>query len=172
MSGFASELSVFVGMTSSDFYTSPFRVVTVLLAAVGLILTPIYLLSMLRQLFFGTEAPLTCNLEQPDQSSNIDERAVCFGTSCVLPMEAHFSDAKPREVFVAACFLIPILAIGFYPKLATNLYDATTIAVNAEVRQSYVQVAEARGSVIPQEHPSLFAQAQRLEEAPALAMLQ
>jgi NAD(P)H-quinone oxidoreductase subunit 4 len=170
MSGFASELSVFVGMTSSDFYTSPFRVVTVLLAAVGLILTPIYLLSMLRQLFYGTDAPLTCTLEAPDQSANIDEKAVCFGTSCVLPMEAHFTDARPREVFVAACFLIPILAIGFYPKLATNLYDATTIAVNAEVRQSYVQVAQARGTQLPEEHPSLVAQ--RLEEAPVLGMLQ
>ncbi len=47
MSGFARELMVFVGVTSSDVYSSTFRTVAVFLAAVWLILTPIYLLSML-----------------------------------------------------------------------------------------------------------------------------
>ena len=55
MSGFAGELSVFVGMTSSDVYSSSFfpTPLTVFLAAVGVILTPIYLLSMLREVFYG-----------------------------------------------------------------------------------------------------------------------
>ena len=52
MSGFASELMVFVGLTTTDIYSSTFCTVTVFLAAVGLILTPIYLLSMLRQMFY------------------------------------------------------------------------------------------------------------------------
>ena len=44
MSGFVGELTVFLGFTSSDAYTTPFKSVVVLLAAVGVILAPIYLL--------------------------------------------------------------------------------------------------------------------------------
>ena len=64
MSGFAGELSVFVGVATSDMYSGSFRAVTVFLAAVGLILTPIYLLSMLRQLFYncGTLALATLRI--------------------------------------------------------------------------------------------------------------
>lgn len=148
MSGFVSELSVFVGVTTSDIYSSPFRTVTVFLAAVGLILTPIYLLSMLRQLFYGTDTALTCGMTDPSLNQ-VDQDAVCFGNSCVLPADAQFNDANPREVFIAACFLLPIIGFGLYPKLATQVYDVKTVAVNAEVRQSYTKVA--------QEHPALYA---------------
>jgi NAD(P)H-quinone oxidoreductase subunit 4 len=148
MSGFVSELSVFVGITTSDIYSSPFRTVTVFLAAVGLILTPIYLLSMLRQLFYGTDTALTCSMTDPSLNQ-VDQDAVCFGNSCVLPSEAEYKDASPREVFIAACFLLPIIGFGLYPKLATQVYDVKTVAVNAEVRQSYTKVA--------QEHPALYA---------------
>lgn len=148
MSGFVSELSVFVGVTTSDIYSSPFRTVTVFLAAVGLILTPIYLLSMLRQLFYGTDIALTCGMTDPS-SNQVDQSAVCFGNSCVLPADAEYKDASPREVFIAACFLLPIIGFGLYPKLATQMYDVKTVAVNAEVRQSYTKVA--------QEHPALYA---------------
>ena len=41
---------------TDEVYTLPFRVVMASLAAVGVILTPIYLLSMLR-IFFGKENP-------------------------------------------------------------------------------------------------------------------
>jgi NAD(P)H-quinone oxidoreductase subunit 4 len=143
MSGFISELSIFVGVTSSDIYSSPFRTVTVILAAVGLILTPIYLLSMLRQLFYGTDAAPTCELNDLGLQKQGEQEAVCFGTNCVLPADAEYSDAKPREVFIAACFLVSIIAIGFYPKLVTQMYDVKTVAVNAQVRQSYVQVSQA-----------------------------
>lgn len=148
MSGFVSELSVFVGVTTSDIYSSPFRTVTVFLAAVGLILTPIYLLSMLRQLFYGTDTALTCGMTDP-RLNQVDQNAVCFGNSCVLPADAEYNDANPREVFIAACFLLPIIGFGLYPKLATQVYDVKTVAVNAEVRQSYTKVA--------QEHPALYA---------------
>jgi NAD(P)H-quinone oxidoreductase subunit 4 len=144
MSGFVSELSVFVGVTTSDIYSSTFRTATVFLAAVGLILTPIYLLSMLRQLFYGSNAAPACVLTDAG-SENQD--AVCFGTNCVLPAEAKYSDAKPREVFIAACFLLLIIGIGFYPKLATQMYDAKTVAVNAQVRQSYTQIAQANPKI-------------------------
>lgn len=150
MSGFISELSVFVGVTTSDIYSSPFRTVTVFLAAVGLILTPIYLLSMLRQVFYGTGSALTCNLSDAGLENQDTEPAVCFGTNCVLPADANYSDASPREVFIAACFLLLITSIGFYPKLATHMYDVKTVAVNSQVRQSYTQIAQT--------HPQLYAQ--------------
>jgi NAD(P)H-quinone oxidoreductase subunit 4 len=76
---------------------------------------------------------------------------VCFGTSCVLPEDAEFIDAKPREVFIAVCFLMLVIGMGVYPKLATQVYDAKMVAVNAQVRASYVQIA--------QENPNLYAAA-------------
>lgn len=137
MSGFASELAVFVGVTSSDIYSSTFCRVTVFLAAVGVILTPIYLLSMLRQVFYGTTADLACEVGNASLQNQDVEGAVCFGTDCVLPGQAVFRDARKREVAISMAFLIPIVAIGVYPKLATGIYDVKTVAVNSQVRESY-----------------------------------
>ncbi|NJM71692.1 MAG: NAD(P)H-quinone oxidoreductase subunit 4 [Scytonema sp. RU_4_4] len=142
MSGFASELSVFVGVATSDIYSSTFCTVTVFLAAVGVILTPIYLLSMLRQVFYGSGAALSCEIGNVGSENQDDEGAVCFGTDCLLPNQAVYNDARPRELFIAACFLLPIIGIGFYPKLATQIYDVKTVAVNTQVRQSYTQIAQ------------------------------
>ncbi len=141
MSGFISELSVFVGFSNSDIYNSTFRTVTVILAAVGVIVTPIYLLSMLRQLFYASDVAPMCTLVDNKEDQD-NEEAVCFGTNCLLPIQAEYNDAKPREIFIAVSFLILIIGIGFYPKLATQLYDATTVAINNELRQSYTQLAE------------------------------
>ena len=146
MSGFVGELSVFVGVTTSDIYSPIFRTVTVLLAAVGLILTPIYLLSMLRQVFYGGMAAPNCDVDGSLKNQG-NQEAVCFGTSCVLPADADYSDAKPREVFIAACFLALIVGIGFYPKLATQIYDVKTVAVNAHIRESYTQIAQTNPQV-------------------------
>ncbi|AFY68611.1 NADH dehydrogenase subunit M [Thalassoporum mexicanum PCC 7367] len=129
MSGFISELSVFLGITSSDVYSSSFKTVTVILAAVGLILTPVYLLAMLRQVFYGDRNP-ELNLDLPKIG------------------DQFFGDAKPREVFITACLLIPIVGIGFYPKLITQIYDAKTEAVATHARQTF--------SVVAQEHPNLY----------------
>jgi NAD(P)H-quinone oxidoreductase subunit 4 len=162
MSGFASELSVFVGVTTSDIYGSTFRTVTVFLASVGVILTPIYLLSMLRQVFYNSGAVPTCDITPSCDITDVelqnqgDQEAVCFGTNCVLPAEAEFSDARPREVFIAACFLVLIIGIGIYPKMAMQMYDVKTVAVNAQVRQSYTEIAQgnpqiyAKGFLVPQ----------------------
>jgi NAD(P)H-quinone oxidoreductase subunit 4 len=162
MSGFASELSVFVGVTTSDIYGSTFRTVTVFLASVGVILTPIYLLSMLRQVFYNSGAVPTCDITpscditDADLQNQGDQEAVCFGTNCVLPAEAEFDDARPREVFIAACFLVLIIGIGVYPKMAMQMYDVKTVAVNAQVRQSYTEIAQgnpqiyAKGFLVPQ----------------------
>ncbi|HEY9600543.1 MAG TPA: NAD(P)H-quinone oxidoreductase subunit 4 [Allocoleopsis sp.] len=156
MSGFISELSVFVGVTTSDIYSSTFRTVTVFLAAVGVILTPIYLLSMLRQVFYNSGAAPTCDLNDTGLNNQNAQEAVCFGTNCILPANARYSDASPREVFIGVCFLMLIVGIGFYPKLATQMYDVKTVAVNAQVRQSYTQIAKtnpqiyATGFLVPQ----------------------
>ncbi len=162
MSGFASELMVFVGVTSSDVYSSAFRTVTVFLAAVGLILTPIYLLSMLRQMFYSTGQAPACLLKDTPYENEILDEAVCFGTNCVLPAKAVYTDAKPREVAIAACFLALIIGIGLYPKMATRMYDAKTVAVNTQVRQSYT-FAKA--------NPQLFAERPFLPRIPESEVL-
>ncbi|MBD2340422.1 NAD(P)H-quinone oxidoreductase subunit 4 [Calothrix sp. FACHB-156] len=143
MSGFAGELSVFLGVTTSDVYSSTFCTVTVFLAAVGVILTPIYLLSMLRQVFYGTGKALTCDLTDAGFKNQEADEAVCFGTDCVLPTEAVYRDANLREVFIAACFIVLIVGIGFYPKVAMQMYDVKTVAVNTQVRQSYTIISQA-----------------------------
>jgi NAD(P)H-quinone oxidoreductase subunit 4 len=120
MSGFVGELSVFLGVTSSDAYSPIFKVVIVLLAAVGLILTPIYLLSMLRKVFYGKE-------------------------NSGLVIEKYLGDAKPREIFITACLLVPIIGIGLYPKIATQTYDVKTVAVAAQVRDALPVSAQQRG---------------------------
>lgn len=119
MSGFVSELTVFLGIATSDTYSNMFKVVMVLLAAVGLILTPIYLLSMLRQVFYGE-----------NQSG--------------LVIEKYLGDAKPREVLITACLLIPIIGIGLYPKLATRTYDVKTVEVALKSREAAIPVIALR----------------------------
>ncbi len=172
MSGFASEISVFVGLATSDVYSSTFRTVTIFLSAVGIILTPIYLLSMLRQVFYGSTADLmcdvipSCDLDDMELKNQGSEEAACFGTNCDLPMDATFEDANPREVFIAACFLALIIAIGFYPKLATQIYDVKTVAVNTQVRESYRQALRT--------NPQIYAKgfwAPTISETPAPPVL-
>lgn len=120
MSGFVGELTIFLGITTSDAYNPTFKVVVVLLAAVGLILTPIYLLSMLRQVFYGV-----------DNSG--------------IVIEGYLGDAKPREMFIAICLLVPIIGIGLYPKLATQTYDVKTVAVATQVRNVLPTVVAQQG---------------------------
>ncbi|MBH8552377.1 NAD(P)H-quinone oxidoreductase subunit 4 [Nostocaceae cyanobacterium CENA357] len=134
MSGFVGELMVFIGIATSDVYSSSFKVVVVLLSAVGVILTPIYLLSMLRQVFYGNQSE-------------------------ELHLDAVIADVKPRELFITACLLLPIIGIGFYPKLATQTYDVKTIELAAHARQVLPVVAHQQPS-------SLYS---RLVTAPTLA---
>ncbi len=97
MSGFVSELMVFTGFATDEAYTLSFRIVIDGLAAIGVILTPIYLLSMLREIFFGKEnAQLTTN--------------------------TNLVDAEPREIYIIGCLLVPIIGIGLYPRLMTDSY--------------------------------------------------
>jgi NAD(P)H-quinone oxidoreductase subunit 4 len=100
MSGFVSELMVFVGFATDEAYTLPFRVVITGLAAIGVILTPIYLLSMLREIFYGKE-------------------------KAELVAHTHLVDAEPREIYIIGCLLVPIIGIGLYPRLMTDTYRAS-----------------------------------------------
>ena len=131
MSGFVAELMVFVGFSGSDAYSSTFKVVIVFLAAIGVILTPIYLLSMLREIFYGPE-----NKELTSHEALID--------------------AEPREVFIIACLLIPIIGIGFYPKLLTQVYDAKTQQLTARLRDSVFTVAQRPQSTTASALPSFL----------------
>jgi NAD(P)H-quinone oxidoreductase subunit 4 len=121
MSGFVAELMVFVGFATSDAYSLPFRIIVVGLAAVGVILTPIYLLSMLREIFFGPE-----NKE--------------------LTSHEILVDAEPREVFIIASLLVPIIGIGFYPKLLTQIYDAKTLQLTARLRDQVPTLAAQKAT--------------------------
>ena len=104
MSGFVSELMVFTGFATDEAYTLSFRIVIDGLAAIGVILTPIYLLSMLREIFFGQE-----------------NRELVSNTNLV--------DAEPREVYIIGCLLVPIIGIGLYPRLMTDAYTSTIEAL-------------------------------------------
>ena len=154
MSGFASELAVFMGVTTSNIYTPGFRLVILILTAVGLIMTPIYLLSMIRLVFFNSNEALACDIEELKTQSTNNDRAVCFGNSCLLPEEASVNDANPREIFIAACFIVMIVTIGVYPKLTTQFYDVKTVAVNTEILQSQNKIAQSNSAGI---HAQTFA---------------
>ena len=41
-----------------------------------------------------------------------------------------------REVFIIACLLVPIIGIGLYPKVVTQIYDSTTNQLTALMRNS------------------------------------
>jgi NAD(P)H-quinone oxidoreductase subunit 4 len=124
MSGFVAELMVFVGFATSDAYNPTFKVIIVFLAAVGVILTPIYLLSMLREIFYG-----------PENKKLVEHEALI--------------DAEPREVFVITCLLVPIIGIGFYPKILTQIYDASTQQLTARLRAAVPTLVENPQPVNP-----------------------
>ncbi|NEP44193.1 MAG: NAD(P)H-quinone oxidoreductase subunit 4, partial [Okeania sp. SIO2H7] len=117
MSGFVAEVMVFIGFATSDAYSFTFKLLVTLLAAVGVILTPIYLLSMLREILYG-----------PENKELIEHEVLV--------------DAEPREVYIIACLLIPIIGIGLYPKVVTQIYDATTVKLTDTLRASVPTLAE------------------------------
>jgi NAD(P)H-quinone oxidoreductase subunit 4 len=121
MSGFVSELMVFVGFATSEAYSLSFRIVIAVLAAIGVILTPIYLLSMLREIFFGKENP-------------------------ELASHTHLVDAEPREIYVISCLLVPIIGIGLYPRLVTDSYRA---AIEALVERESVALVKVGRPPVP-----------------------
>ncbi len=98
MSGFISEITIFLGITSQEAFTSLFRATTIIFAAIGLVLTPIYLLSMSRRVFFGPR----------------------------IPALAIVNDINARELSIGLSLLVPTLVIGFWPRIAIDIYEAST----------------------------------------------
>ena len=107
---------VFVGFVTDEVYTLPFRIVVASLAAIGVILTPIYLLSMLREIFFGKE-------------------------NAKLISKAKLVDAEPREIYIIACLLVPIIGIGLYPKIMTDSYISS---IDGLVKRDLLAVERVR----------------------------
>ncbi|RYR59805.1 hypothetical protein Ahy_A05g025791 isoform B [Arachis hypogaea] len=65
------------------------KILIIFLNTIGIILTPIYSLSMLRQMFYGYKLFNTPN--------------------------SYFFDSGPRELFISISILIPVIGIGIYP---------------------------------------------------------
>jgi NAD(P)H-quinone oxidoreductase subunit 4 len=110
MSGFVSEITVFLGITANSSFTTGFRVITIVLAAIGLVLTPIYLLSLCRRVFFGPR----------------------------IPALAMVGDMNPRELVIGMCLLVPTLVIGFWPRVAIDFYEASTNALSGQLASQTV----------------------------------
>nr|YP_003934353.1 NADH-plastoquinone oxidoreductase subunit 4 [Monsonia speciosa]ACH47240.1 NADH-plastoquinone oxidoreductase subunit 4 [Monsonia speciosa]ADJ66488.1 NADH-plastoquinone oxidoreductase subunit 4 [Monsonia speciosa] len=95
MSGFVAELLVFFGIITSQKFIFMSRILITLIMAVGMILTPIYSLSMLRQMFYGYRLLNT--------------------------LTPTFFDSGPRELFVLIAILLPVIGIGIYPDFLLSL---------------------------------------------------
>nr|ACH47241.1 NADH-plastoquinone oxidoreductase subunit 4 [Monsonia vanderietiae] len=95
MSGFVAELIVFFGIITSQKFLLMSKILITFIMAVGMILTPIYSLSMLRQMFYGYRL---------------------FNT-----LTPTFFDSGPRELFVSISILLPVIGIGIYPDFLLSL---------------------------------------------------
>nr|QWY25062.1 NADH-plastoquinone oxidoreductase subunit 4 [Curcuma ruiliensis] len=95
MSGFVAESLVFFGIITSKRFLLMSKILITFVMAIGMILTPIYLLSMLRQMFYGYKLFHVTN--------------------------SHFLDSGPRELFVSICIFLPILGTGIYPDFILSL---------------------------------------------------
>ncbi|XP_047326517.1 NAD(P)H-quinone oxidoreductase chain 4, chloroplastic-like [Impatiens glandulifera] len=95
MSGFVAEFIVFFGIISSQKYLLMTKILITFGMGIGMILTPIYLLNMLRQMFYGYKL---------------------FNMS-----NSYFFDSGPRELFVLISFFLPIIGIGIYPDFILSL---------------------------------------------------
>lgn len=111
LSGFVAELMVFFGIMTSPGYELPFRTLIVVLTSFGIIITPIYLLSMLRQMFYGI------NIRSGSLVSQ---------------------DASPREVFVSIALLAPMIGLGCYPPLALRLWDTPIHRLSDQLRPTTI----------------------------------
>nr|YP_009920903.1 NADH-plastoquinone oxidoreductase subunit 4 [Actinidia valvata]QMS48751.1 NADH-plastoquinone oxidoreductase subunit 4 [Actinidia valvata]QUI77137.1 NADH-plastoquinone oxidoreductase subunit 4 [Actinidia valvata] len=95
MSGFVAELIIFFGIITSQKYLLMPKILIIFVMAIGMILTPIYLLSMSRQMFYGYKLFNVPN--------------------------SYFFDSGPRELFVSISILLPVIGIGIYPDLVLSL---------------------------------------------------
>ena len=95
MSGFFAELIVFFGIITSQKIFLMSKILITFGMAIGMILTPIYLLSMLRQMFYGYKLLNSAN--------------------------SSLFDSGPRELFVSLAIFLPVIGIGIYPDFVLSL---------------------------------------------------
>nr|AWI71106.1 NADH dehydrogenase subunit 4 [Odontadenia perrottetii] len=95
MSGFVAELIVFFGIITSHKYFLMPKVLITFVMAIGMILTPIYSLSMSRQMFYGYKLFNVPN--------------------------SYFFDSGARELFLSISLFLPVLGIGMYPDFVLSL---------------------------------------------------
>nr|YP_009934812.1 NADH-plastoquinone oxidoreductase subunit 4 [Morella cerifera]QNR95443.1 NADH-plastoquinone oxidoreductase subunit 4 [Morella cerifera] len=95
MSGFVAELIVFFGLLTSQKFFLITKILITFVMSIGMILTPIYSLSMLRQMFYGYKF-----FNAPN---------------------SYFFDSGPRELFVSISILLPVIGIGIYPDFVFSL---------------------------------------------------
>nr|AWI73124.1 NADH dehydrogenase subunit 4 [Craspidospermum verticillatum] len=95
MSGFVAELIVFFGIINSHKYFLIPKILITFVMAIGMILTPIYSLSMSRQMFYGYKLFNVPN--------------------------SYFFDSGPRELFLSISLFLPVLGIGMYPDFVLSL---------------------------------------------------
>nr|QST15826.1 NADH-plastoquinone oxidoreductase subunit 4 [Elatostema qinzhouense] len=95
MSSFVAELIVFFGILTSQKYLLMPKILITFVMAIGIILTPIYSLSMLRQMFYGYKLFTAPN--------------------------SYFVDSGPRELFLSISILLPVISIGIYPDFVFSL---------------------------------------------------
>jgi NAD(P)H-quinone oxidoreductase subunit 4 len=105
---------VFAGFATDTVYSLSFRVVMCGVAAIGVILTPIYLLSMLREIFYG--------------KPNVE-----------LVSHTNLVDAEPREIYIVSALLVPIIMIGLYPRIMSDTYKSSIDALVARDRAALVR---------------------------------
>jgi NAD(P)H-quinone oxidoreductase subunit 4 len=70
-------------------------------------LTPVYLLSLCRRVFFGPR----------------------------IPALAVVADMNPRELLIGLTLLVPTLVIGFWPRVAIDFYQASTDHLASDLAQ-------------------------------------
>nr|YP_009906574.1 NADH dehydrogenase subunit 4 [Quercus mongolica subsp. crispula]QLI42254.1 NADH dehydrogenase subunit 4 [Quercus mongolica subsp. crispula] len=95
MSGFVAELIVFFGIITSQKFFLIQKILITFVMAIGTILTPIYSLSMLRQMFYGYKF-----FNAPN---------------------SYFFDSGPRELFISISIFLPVIGIGLYPDFVFSL---------------------------------------------------
>lgn len=69
-----------------------------------------------------------------------------FGQTNLKHRLAYSSISHMGFVFITACLLLPIIGIGFYPKLATRTYDVKTVEVALKARDTVTPVIAERGN--------------------------
>ncbi|MEN9258336.1 MAG: NAD(P)H-quinone oxidoreductase subunit 4 [Gloeomargarita sp. SRBZ-1_bins_9] len=116
MSGFISELSVFLGLADS-WYQGGFKALVLGLTAIGVILTPLYLLDSLRRVFYGPKGA-----------------AAWAG-----------GDANPRELFIALSLLVPVLLVGVYPRAVSEWWNPMMTQLAQWGRPALVSTMDAQG---------------------------